>query len=162
MKIAAVLLAVLLGAGPALALSCLQPDAVRLYEAARDSESDYWIAVGRIRAMEEVNVPESGLRPPQDEESHADTKVQFLGRVLVGDRIFHPFARRVTLRLTCVSAWCAGDPGDAQVIAAIEVAERGLVLSIGPCSETAVPHTEDGMERLLACHADGECVHALP
>lgn len=162
MKIAPVLLTMLLGASPALALSCLPPDAVRLYEAARDSKGDYWIALGRVRAMETVNLPQPGLRPSENGETFADTKAQFLGRVLVGDRIFHPFARRVTLRLTCVSTWCAGDPGDRQIIAAIEVADGGLVLSIGPCGENAVPWTEDGMERLLTCHADGDCVAAPP
>ena len=158
----AAILAVALLAGPAAALSCLPPDAVELYTQARDAESDYWVVRGRIRLKEPLNRPEplqgGGLEPGP----HADTRIQVLGRVLIGDGSFHPFARNVTLRLTCLSVWCGDLPVEEDLILALEVTNDQPVLSIDPCRGTAVPYDEDGMERLLACHTTGDCVTALP
>ena len=153
----------LMVAEAAFALSCMRPDAVRLYENARDSEDTYWIAQGRLRLKERLNVP----TPPEPNrlttESHfADTRAQFLGRVLIEDGSFHPFARNITLRLSCLSVWCASAPPDESMIAAIRVDGDALVLDVDPCNSFAVQMDEDGLNRLVACHKGGECVVPLP
>lgn len=151
----------LLTASPAAALSCLPPDAVRLYERARDSDLSYWIVQGRLRPLETVREPEpDSLRPASDPPS-ADTRAQVLGRVLIGDGSFHPFARNITVRLTCLSEWCGSFPADGtEIIAAIEVTDRDPRLTIGPCGGDYVEFSEDGLERLLECHRSGNCALA--
>ena len=48
-------------AGPVAALSCLPPDAVDLYERARDADERFWILQGRLRLLERLNTPEPSI-----------------------------------------------------------------------------------------------------
>lgn len=151
----------LLIASPASALSCLRPDAVQLYERARDANVSYWIVHGRLRPLETVREPEPNILQPASDPPSEDTRTQVLGRVLIGDGSFHPFARNITVRLTCVSEWCGSFPEDGtEIIAAVEVTDREPLLTIGPCGGNYVEFTEDGMDRLLECHRSGNCVWA--
>ena len=161
MKIVTTSLIALLAASPVAALSCLPPDAVQLYERARDSDVSYWIVQGRLRPLEPVNAPEPNVLSPASNPPFADTRTQVLGRVLIGDGSFHPFARNITVRLTCISEWCGGFPEDGtEIIAAIEVTDREPRLTISACGGDYVDFSQDGLDRLLACHLSGNCVGA--
>lgn len=149
---AVLLLAALLLAGlplPAHALSCLRPDPVRDYVAARDADEVYSIVVGTLTAPGDVALPVDG-GPPARSEAVLD------GRVLGDDGLVRRWTGPVTVELTCAGPWCAGAPDETRAIWVLRHEGDGLTASFGPC---AGPHpaTDEAVDRLLACHLDGAC-----
>ena len=139
-----------LAAQPALALSCLPPDPVALYERARDAEESFMIIRGRILAEARVNLPREG--------KEAETPVRIEGLALTAEGFTEPFDRDATLRLTCAGPWCANAPSGGEVFMAVEVDGRDLIAEIGPCYFNQVEATDEGAARLLSCHQGGDCV----
>jgi hypothetical protein len=143
----ALLLALL--AGPAQALSCLPPDPVRLFEFAKQSPDPFVIVKGRILAGE-VELPRENTKLP----ARSSVRIEGLGLTRTG--FSAPVAREVTLELSCLSVWCATPP-EGVLIMALKVEGDARTLAIDPCGGNAVPWTEDGEVRLLACQRDGDC-----
>lgn len=142
--------------GPAAALSCLPPDPVRLYTAARDSEDAFRIVHGRIIVEEPILLPEP-VDPPGDAEP-AETDVRITGVSLSEGGFIHPFTAPVTLSLGCLGPWCAAPPRlDETVLMAVEIVEGGHRLSLGPCPSNALPTNAAGLERVVECHRWGRC-----
>lgn len=137
-------------AGPANALSCLPPDPVRLFQFAKDSADSYVIVMGRILAGE-IDLPNEGSKVP----TRSTVRVEGMGLSRTG--FDTPIERDVTLELSCLSVWCASPPAEGVLIMALKVEGDGRVLAIDPCGGNAVPWTEDGETRLLACQMGGEC-----
>ena len=160
-RVLAVLL-VFLAAQPALALSCLRPDAVRLYKFAEESDALYQIVLGRISAAGPINrpeAPEMGETPfPEGETAVATTTVRVTG-VALGRRLFDTeFDREVTLELGCLGPWCSDPPAmDKDLILAIRVEGEERILNPGVCSEASVLGTIGAIDRLLDCHINGHC-----
>lgn len=141
----------LLAAAPANALSCLRPDAVRLFEQARDAEETYYIVKGRISLLEEANLPTDPKVPTR-------TRARIEGSALAAETFGAPFSREVALETTCASIWCGQLDGLAgELIMAIETEGDALSLRIGPCGGDQVPWDQNGEDRLLACYRDGDC-----
>ena len=89
-------------AGPALSLSCVKPDAVTQYEAARDSSDLYSLVIGTIQSGTAIAIPERDLTGAGSGVKFADTKVRVSGRVLTAQGFTDPFDQTVTLRATCL------------------------------------------------------------
>lgn len=142
----------LFAAGPASALSCLRPDAVRLFEYARDAEADFYIVKGRITLLEAANLPEKGSKTP------AMTRARVDGTALTTRDFEAPFSRDVTIETSCASIWCGTLDGlDGPLLMALETDGKALTLRVGPCGGDVVRWDEPGERRLLKCHRDGVC-----
>lgn len=151
----AIPLLLLVFSGPAEALSCLRPDAVRLYEAARDSADPYWIVKGRVDFREPPAAPDPDLGEP------AATRARLSGMALTTHAFGAPFDRDIVVELTCAGPWCADTENlGRELVVALKVTDAGPVLEIGPCRENVVEWSRDAERRLLACHRGGPC--ALP
>lgn len=148
-----VLAVAFLAAGPASALSCLRPDAVRLYEDARDSAEVYTIVKGRILADGPILVPV----PDRDGKNGLVTGVRLRGHILGARGFLDPVEAGIGLRLTCVSVWCAAPPPEDVLLMALRQTPSGSELSIGPCGGDAVVWTADAEARLLDCHRGIRC-----
>lgn len=156
MRIALFCLA-MLAAGPATALSCLRPDAVRLFQQARDAEAAYYIVRGRVSLLEAPNLPERGST------TAAFTRSRIDGKALTASGFRAPFSGNVTIEVTCVGPWCGGLDGlDGELIMAIEANGDKLVLRIGPCGGDQVRWDKVGEERLLRCYRTGDCRPETP
>ena len=146
-----------LSATPALSLSCLRPDVVRMYEDVRDSEDSYWIVRGRIQPLESVAYPMKGPDGNYPADARASTRVRLTGLGLTTDGTYTPFAKELTMTIGCTVVWCGTPPLDTEVCAAVTLTETGPEWVRNPCPWTAIP-VEDGDEaRLLACLRDGDC-----
>ncbi len=151
-----VLLAIALTAiaGPALSLSCMRPDAVRLYDQARDSEDLYVAVRGRINLTEPANAP------LPDSDTPAITQATLSGVVLTTHGFGAKFDREIEIAATCLGPWCgSAEEFEGELLAVLKVGEDNTyTLAAGPCGGGAVVWSKDGERRLLACHRDGECV----
>ncbi len=147
------LVAALIAAGsPALALSCLQPDAVRLYEMARDAEEEFYFVKGRVDLIGPVREPVPNTDTP------ALTRARISGTALNSHGFGTAFEQDITIEASCLSVWC-GSPEDptGELFAALEIKDQGLTLRVGPCGGDVVQWDRDGERRLLECHRTGLC-----
>ncbi len=142
----------LLATEPAHALSCLRPDAVRLFEQAREAEEDYVIVKGQLTFLEAPNAPPRGSKLP------ALTKARIDGHVLNRAGFPSPFSRPITVSASCFAHWCGSLDGISEhSIFAIRLTDAGLTLDIGPCGGDRVTWSQSGEERLLRCYRNGDC-----
>lgn len=152
----ALTLALITAAGPAAALSCLRPDAVRMLEYARDSADIYHVFKGRLTALGPYAIPTS----ENGKDNSADTQVQIKGSGLGAQGFSVPVDISATLRLSCLSVWCANPPADEELLMIVKSADDALILEVGPCGGTAVTWDKDAEERLLKCHLSQTCESA--
>ncbi len=146
----------------ALALSCLRPDSVRLYEFARDSDDLYQIVLGRISSVEPIALPEApemGSGGIGDGETNiARSTVRVTGTALTTDAFDQPFERNVILELGCLGPWCSDPPTmEKDLLLALRVDGDARILNPGVCSEASVLGTPGAVDRLLDCHVNGHC-----
>ena len=146
----------LLLATPAIALSCMRPDAVQLYEAARDSDDTYVVVRGRIDLSEPAQAPEPETEMP------AITKAVMSGYALTTHGFGALFHRKIEIRATCLGPWCGSADGFVrEQIAMLRVDNNDVyTLMAGPCGGQAIEWSKDGESRLLECHRTGNCVAA--
>lgn len=111
-----------LDAGPALALSCLEPSVARSFEEARASAEVYVVVLGRF----EFEAPEPG--------EPASVTATFDGRVLGRDGFVTEVRRPVTMEISCLSVWCGHIEPGVETLAFVEQEEEGLSVAITPCS----------------------------
>ena len=143
-------------ASPAFALSCMPPDAVQLYEAARDSDDTYVVVRGRIDLSEPAKAPEPETEIP------AITQAVMSGYALTQHGFGALFHRKIEIRATCLGPWCGSADGfKREQIAMLRVDGNDVyTLMAGPCGGRSMEWTKDGERRLLECHRTGNCVVA--
>lgn len=151
-------LAFFLFAGPALALSCMRPDAVRMFEYARQSDDVYYLIKGRITPVGDYDVPEIDHNAPTPHKDvFADTPIQIEG-IGLGERGFSvPVDVSAIARIGCLSVWCAGAPSAEELLMIVKRDRNDLVLEVGPCGGTTIPWSKEAEDRLLACHVSNTC-----
>ena len=139
-------------ADPAHALSCMPSDAVRLFEQVRDAEEGFYIVKGEISFLEPINTPDANTK------TSTQTRARAIGTALTSSGFSAPFDGEVTVKATCVSAWC-GDPASLKDvrIMALEVGEDGLTLHVGPCGGDQLLWQAEQENRLLRCLLTGDC-----
>ena len=153
-----VALALMLVTGPALALSCMRPDAVRMFEHARKSDDVYYVIKGRITPDVKYDVPDVDFDAPSSgKDVFADTPVQITGTGLGTSGFSVPVDVGATVRLKCLSVWCAGPPPKDEVLMFVKATDNKLILEVGPCGGTAIEWSQDAEKRLLACHLSDTC-----
>lgn len=142
----------ILAAGPASALSCMRPDAVRLFEAARDAEEGYYIVKGEVALLEPANVAD-----PQ-RKTVATTRARVTGYALGRTGFRARFERDIQVEASCLASWCGSAEGlDGERLMAIRVDDGALTLPMGPCASFTVNWDQSGEDRLLACYQNGVC-----
>ena len=141
-----------LAAGPATALSCLRPDAVRLFEQARDAKETFHIVKGRVTLLETPNLPDPNQKKP------AMTLARVDGAALSKSGFHATFSEGVLLEVPCLGPWC-GDPDglEGELIMAIEVSGDTRILRLGPCGGDQVQWDQVAEDRILTCYLDGDC-----
>lgn len=144
-------------ATPVSALSCLPPDAQRLYTQAAESDAPFAIAIGRLWPEEPIAVPvipEDGSAPARKEIT---TRVRMTGHLLDARDFATPFETEIDVRVTCLSIWCGAPVTDRDILAALRLTEDTPELEIGPCGGNAMPLDGADLDALLDCHRSGDC-----
>ncbi len=151
MRLTIVITAILL-AGPASALSCLRPDAVRLFEQARDAEEAFYIVAGEVMLLEAPNLPERGSKVPTLTRARVD------GLALTQSGFKAPFSRDITIETSCLGPWCGSLDGlKGRLILGVKTEKDELSLRVGPCGGDLVQWDQSGESRLLECYLEGVC-----
>ncbi|NNL48303.1 MAG: hypothetical protein HKO76_08050 [Acidimicrobiia bacterium] len=145
----------LVAATPANALSCLAPDAVRLYTQAAESDALFAIVTGRLHPDGEVRVPEVDANSQKNAE--ATTRVRMTGKVLGSQGFAQEFEREIDVTVTCLSIWCGTAITDQDILAAVRLTDDAPVLEVGPCGGMAIPLEGADVDGLLRCHRTGDC-----
>lgn len=150
-------LALLTIGGAANALSCMRPDAARLYAQARDSDEVFAIVTGRLHPERPISVPQVAEDGAFPKDQNAVTRVRMTGLVLGVEDFDQAFDREIDVRVTCMSIWCGDPKTDRDIIAALRLGGEVPELEIGPCGGMAMVASEDQILRLLECHRFGNC-----
>ncbi len=158
------LLAALLAPLPSLALSCLAPDGVRLYQQAAASPRPYLVVLGQFHQAELDAVTLSN-GPGYDETAAAPQIVhnlRFTGQALTRRGFTFDFDRQVSLKLTCLGPWCTGLPSDAQTLAFFDVTDGGHLLELTACGGMAIQYPDKAtLQAVARCHRGGACTSAF-
>ena len=163
------LLAGLMVAPSAIALSCVRPDIIQDLNRAKQSEKLYHIFVGRFEAPQVQHNRLDLLRqswPPRDNSKTVDGR--FTGYSLTSNPADdvqlndHP----VQIHVTCAGSWCGNVPkADQEIIAFVEVPDGELGgepseqlsrLTRGPCTSMSYVSSPDKVEKVRAC-LDTDC-----
>lgn len=140
---------------PAAALSCLPPDAVRLYHQADESDARFAIVTGRLHPEGEIAVPQVDANNQKDAE--ATTRVRMTGKVLGPQDFSQDFEIGVDVTIQCFAIWCGAAITDQDILAALRLTGDAPVLEIGPCGGMAMPLANADIGGLLTCHRAGSC-----
>lgn len=135
----------------------MRPDAVRLYEQARDSDAPYLIVKGYLIPTGPIAVPTPDPSKIEDLPP-ARSAIRLRGQALGQTGFFTSFDQEITISVTCLSIWCGAPDTQHEQIFAVQITDDGHDLSIGPCGGDAVSHDPGQEERLLACHRGNQCV----
>jgi hypothetical protein len=144
---------------PAIALSCLRPDAVRLFEEARDSPDPFMIVHGYLHTDGPIALPNPDANGQYPGDATAHTTVRLSGQGLTDTGFTAPVNQDITLAVTCLVAWCGTPLLDVAIIAAIQLKDTGPELLVSPCEGwRAMRGTPEDARRVEECHRDGNCV----
>ena len=149
-------MALVLAAGPALALSCLRPDVARTYSQASEAEQAYVVVRGELR-FDEARLPENG-------GTNQDRRVVTIPARLEGKSLSRagfttPFARDITLEVSCLGPWCGGAQSGVEYLAFLEKHGRNLVMVAEPCGSWAFPEpSAEQVKQVETCMGGLECV----
>lgn len=141
--------------GQAHALSCMQPDIERSFNAWVDSENTYYIGVGSLMATE----PLPKIEPYHghgDREPIPSVLYQFSGYLLAPDRRV-PMEMPITVEVGCIASWCGGFPRDGETkLMALEGTDvNDLTLTISACPGTRFPAAVE--TKVAECFRAGRC-----
>jgi len=144
--------ALITASSPVLALSCLPPDAVRLYEMARDAEEAYYFVKGRI------DLTERAREPKPNSEIPALTAGRITGTALTSYEFGTAFDQAITIEAYCLASWCGSAEGlTGELFAAVRVEGEKLILRVDACGGDLVKWDKGAERRLLECHRTGIC-----
>lgn len=142
---------------PALSLSCLRPDVVRMYEQARDADASYWMVRGQLVSETPLSAPKAQPDGRFKDNASASTTVRFQGKALHRDGFRDIPDTDITVTITCIAHWCGSVPLEQDLFMAIEITETGPELLAPACSSRVIQFSEENEARLLRCALDGVC-----
>lgn len=120
--------AAVLWASQAAALSCIQPDAARMFQDVAAAEESYVVLLGQF-----------DFTPPPKQAVSNDAQSQqvvatFEGQGLGAGGFVATTPKTVVLQTSCAGAWCGWFPTPgADVVAFVELTQDGYLLSLGAC-----------------------------
>ena len=151
-RIIAIVAVLASAASPALALSCARPNAVHLYEMARDAEEVYYFVRGRIDLTGAV------AEPSPRSDAPALTPARISGTALNSHGFGTAFDREIVIEAHCLASWCGSARGlTGELFAALQIKGDDLYLRVGPCGGDIAQWDRIGERQLLECHRGGPC-----
>jgi hypothetical protein len=148
------LLAGLVLAQPAAALSCLSASASRSFQTLNDAPGTYVVVKGTF-----TPAPGAPTEAPGEgnDRRPIDVEASFTGAPASLEGFDEVATIPVTVTLDCAGAWCGGFPGGEEVIAFLEQRDERLHLTNGPCPQTVLPASAEVEAELLSCLAGDAC-----
>jgi hypothetical protein len=162
MKLALALSAALAGslaAPPLMALSCMEPDPVRLFAELDDSDQEWTIVWGFLQYETDYEVPDVMEMSETPGRSFAPIPARIDGAGLSAEGFVRPYAGPIQMQPVCYGPWCGGLPGPGAGLHFLKVEPQGLVLLLDPCGQYSHPPPDPALQAALAaCIAGDPCL----
>lgn len=149
------MIAGLLFATQARALSCLRPNLAEAFNRFQASEDTYIIALGKIRP--------TGTEPPLTEGKPRTMPAELTGKFMGLDGFGADTTRALTIQTHCVAHWCGGLPAspDEDHLMFLRRTAAGLVLDMQACPDgTLTLPSKDRINLLQSCLTRGKCTES--
>lgn len=149
--------AAVLVAAPAVALTCIRPDAARLYTRAAEAESSHVIVEGRL-TLDPGRLPRTDKTVPGPEDP-VSLPARLEGRALGPEGFERRFDRAIRVEASCIGPWCPRLAPVTRLIAAPRVEDGAYVLPLDACMGWAMTDpTPEDLSRIKSCHDGGACL----
>jgi hypothetical protein len=136
---------------PALALSCMRPDPVRDYVAARD-------AVARFRVVHGTFLPNAQAEDFVSDEGRGSRVTGRLSGLSLGRAGFAtPYDEVIVVRAFCLADWCGRLPSGGARLYFVELAPDGPRVTTSSCGGGFIDVDADALKRVVTCHRTGHC-----
>jgi len=84
--------------------------------------------------------------------------VRLTGRALTAAGFGAPYDQPVTLRLSCLSTWCADPPLlNEELLITLKHEDDARVIEVSACPGNALPFIPDDEARIMNCHRFENC-----
>lgn len=154
--------ALVLSAGSASALSCLQPTVESAYAQAAASKSDYIIVDGVV-SFDARKLPRAPRSNPNAAPRETLIKARIKGLAMSRAGFDHKLDREITLSVPCLGPWCGGLGAGERYLAFLRKDGAGYVLEAGPCGGWAFGgDTRAHAQAAYRCYTSGGCKSAKP
>lgn len=142
---------------PALALSCLAPDAARTFNQLDEAEERYVVVHG-VLTFDDTKLPETDLQDQTSTPDSTPLPARLIGKSLSRDGFQTPYDKPITLDVRCFGPWCAGAPSGVEILGFVELRESGPVLTLDPCSSTSfIDPDETTLNQVTDCMRGDAC-----
>lgn len=156
-RVLACLLAVLAGAGQAVALSCVPPDVAASFQAAAQSERVYVVVHGRL-SYDVALLPQPIENDINNMPPETRIPARLTGKSLAKAGFVNAFDAPVTLNIQCWGPWCGGIDPDVPVLLFVEKTGAGFVMATEPCGQFAFHNpTPQQLKTLSFCMRGAAC-----
>ncbi|MFS4580949.1 hypothetical protein [Phaeobacter sp. C3_T13_0] len=149
--------ALLMLAGPAVALSCLPSGPSDAYLEAVTSDKSYVVVEG-VLSFDEDALPKAPQNNVNDTPPRSLIPARIDGKLMTRDGFSKDVDLAITLEILCFGPWCAGAADGVDYLAFLEQRADGYVLRFDPCGGFGFGGTNGAArEEVLACHAGQAC-----
>lgn len=148
------MIAAVMCAGQASALSCVRPDVAGTFQSVSAPEDTYIVLLGTFSFA--TPPPQTGLALNPESIS---LPARFDGQYLGPERFVDGPAFDITLNFTCAASWCGSMRSDAgRSLAFARQTSQGYVLDVGPCGGRVFTRVVDAdVQRVEACMRGEAC-----
>lgn len=149
-------LAMSLGAGPAIALSCVPQDVAQTFRDLDAAPSRYAIVLGTLD-FDTSKAPPAGYQANGVARAVTAVPARLEGRALTRQGFVTGYAEPVSLHLRCFGPWCASATPGQEVLAFLNVDASPPSLEITPCGGHVFAATPKIQSRALSCFRGEAC-----
>lgn len=143
--------------GPALALSCMAPDAARSYQQLDEAEERYIVVHGEL-SFDDTKLPKTDLQDQTSTPESTPLPARLRGMSLSKEGFTTPFNKPVTLDVRCFGPWCADATSGTKVLGFVELRADGPVLTLDPCYSVTIPEPDKKMlNTVIGCMKGEAC-----
>ena len=155
------IIALVLAASQAHALSCMRPDVATSFQRFAASEKSYVVLLGQFN-FDKSLLPKAPDDNPNDTRPNTFIPATFAGKSLSRAGFVNDFTTQLTVNATCLGPWCSGMSSDVNTVAFVEKRGSDYTLTISPCGGAAFakPSPQD-LKVLTRCLQGKTCEPAL-
>ncbi|MBL4812429.1 MAG: hypothetical protein JKX69_08785 [Rhodobacteraceae bacterium] len=146
-------------AGPAHALSCMQPDPVFSFQQAEQSDDAYTVLNGTV-TFNPNDMPGRDINRSPSTPDPAPVRAHFEGFYLTQDGAFTtPISRDITLQPVCFGPWCGGlSRSGEDLLAFARIEGSAIIVDLEPCNNWHFTNVRaDDLARIGACMRGEAC-----
>lgn len=153
MKLISLVVAGIMMASQAAALSCMRPDPVQTFDRVSDDPAPYYLLYGTLE-FDASQQPQAVVNAPTDP---SPIPAQFRGHGLTLNGFTSRFDQTVTLQPVCAGSWCGRLEPAVKSLFFAKVQGEDVIITADPCGGTVFPEPQQSdLDAMTAC-INGNC-----